>query len=117
MTELDARQHPSQANGNRVRLTDVISLLEISKKDIQNAILTSEKHTSEKIGAVQADVQENRAHITSLQGDVTLLLSEKAISDRRARDLFRIAAVGRSSLLLLVAVAGLALGVFNIIFR
>lgn len=102
------------SNG-RVRLSDVLSLIELTEKNIQHSIEVSEQNTSREISDLAKDVQANQLKIEAVQCDINGLKTDKAIAAQRSRDIFRIGNIGRSSVLLVVAVGGLALGFYNIL--
>lgn len=78
-------------------------------------IRSAETRIRQDVVDVKSDVADLKKDVSNLSNTVTLIETARAVDEERTRTLFRVGDLGRQTLLVFVAVIGVALGVFNIL--
>ena len=99
----------------RPRWTDVLHQLELTEGRIKDSIRGESTSLRADIADVKIDVAHSQKAIVDLGSKVQHLETNQMLYEQRKSDLFTVGAIGRSLLLLVVAVGGLFLGVLNLV--
>ena len=99
----------------RPRWTDVLHQLELTEGRIKDSIRGESTSLRADIADVKIDVAHSQKAIVDLGSKVQHLETNQMLYEQRRRDLVSVGAISRSILLIVVAVGGLILGLFNIV--